>query len=302
MTTEYTGAERRSGDDRRLDNRRLGDRFAADAWRYSGQPNQRSGADRRSSIERRQESYSQSVQPLPLPEAVARVIDERRLRVVYQPIYQLKTGQVFAYEALARVDAPEFDSLLDLFRAASEAGMVGELGHLHRSQAVKHCPHEPLFINIFPTEFDYGLLVRPDDAIFRHKHSVYIEITESIPLSHFDQCHDVIQELREKGVMLAIDDLGAGFSNLKYIADLVPDIVKLDRNLISGVREGNRQAKLIRLMVSLCKDMGAKVVAEGIETIQELIVAERAGVDFCQGFLLGRPGPSPSGNPWPAFH
>ena len=73
------------------------------------------------------------------------------------------------------------------------------------------------------------------------------------------------------------------------------------RGLISGVREGNRQAKLIRLMVSLCKDMGAKVVAEGIETIQELIVAERAGADFCQGFLLGRPGPSPNGTPWPAF-
>ena len=301
MTGGYTGFERRSGDDRRLVNRRLGDRFAADSWRYSGQPNLRDGADRRSGIERRRESSGLSVQPLPWPEAVARVIEERRLRVVYQPIYQLKTGQVFAYEALARVEAPEFDSLLDLFQAASQVGLVGELGHLHRSQAVTHCPHQPLFINIFPAELDYGLLVRPDDAIFRHKHPVYIEVTESMPLSHFDQCHDVIGELRKKGVMLAIDDLGAGFSNLKYIADLVPEVVKLDRSLISGVREGNRQAKLIRLMVSLCKDMGAKVVAEGIETIHELIVAERAGADFCQGYLLGRPSPSPQAGSWPAF-
>ena len=301
MSVAYTGVERRSGDDRRLVNRRSGDRFAADAWRYSGQPNLRTVGDRRSGMDRRSRDTAQPVEPLPLPQAVARVIEERLLRVVYQPVYQLKTGKVFAYEALARVDAPEFDSLLDLFQAASKAGLVGELGHLHRSQAVTHCSNEPLFINIFPAEFDYGLLVRPDDAIFRHKHPVYIEITESVPLSHFEQCHDVIGELREKGIMLAIDDLGAGFSNLKYIADLAPEIVKLDRGLISGVREGNRQAKLIRLMVSLCQEMGAQVVAEGIETIHELIVAERAGVDFCQGYLLGRPSPSPQGGSWPAF-
>ena len=164
-----------------------------------------------------------------------------------------------------------------------------------------HCPDEPLFINIFPAEFDYGLLVRPDDAIYRHRHPVYIEITESVPLSHFELCNDVLGEIRKKGMMLAIDDLGAGFSNLKYIADLVPEIVKLDRSLIEGVKEGNRQAKLVRLMVSLCQDMGARVVAEGIETIHELIVAERAGVDFCQGYLLGRPSPSPKSSPWPAF-
>ncbi len=297
----YSGTERRSGDDRRLVSRRLGDRFAADAWRYSGQPNLRTGGDRRSGVERRQPPLNLPTNVLPLPQAVERVIQERLLRVVYQPIYQLKTGEVFAYEALARVDAPEFDNLLQLFQAASKVGLVGELGHLHRSQAVGQCPHTPLFINIFPTEFDYELLVRPDDAIFRHKHPVYIEITESVPLSHFEQCHDVIGELRKKGIMLAIDDLGAGFSNLKYIADLVPEMVKLDRGLIAGVQEGDRQSKLVRLMVSLCKDMGAKVVAEGIETIHELIVAERAGVDFCQGYLLGRPSPSPQGGSWPAF-
>lgn len=301
MSVAYRGKERRSGDDRRLGDRRTGDRFAADSWRYSGQPNRRSGSDRRVGVDRRQQSVGSLLEPLPLPDAVARVIEERLLRVVYQPIYELKTGKVFAYEALARVDSPEFDTLLDLFQAASGAGLVGRLGHLHRHQAVTQCPDEPLFLNIFPSEFDYGLLVRPDDAIYRHKHPVYIEITESVPLSHFEVCHDVIGELRKKGMMLAIDDLGAGFSNLKYIADLVPEIVKLDRGLISGVREGNRQAKLIRLMVSLCQQMGAQVVAEGIETIQELLVAERAGVDFCQGYLLGRPSPTPQGGSWPAF-
>lgn len=311
MTSAYDGPERRSGIDRRHSKRRTGDRFAADSWRFSGQPNRRSGEDRRDSSERRKFRRAEIASTLPLPEvargpdktaAAIGVIENRQLRVVYQPIYRLKTGHVFGYEALARVDSPEFDTLPELYQAASAAGHVGELGRLHRSQAIKHCPNQPLFINIFPSEFDYGLLVQPDDAIFRHQQPVILEVTESIPLEYFDQCHDVIRELRKKGIQLAIDDLGAGYSNLKYIADLVPDFVKLDRSLIQGVEEGNRQAKLLRMMVRLCKNMGARVIAEGIETIRELVVAERAGVDFCQGFLLGRPDPSPGGESWPAFH
>ncbi len=310
MSQPSSGAERRSGLDRRQVERRIGDRFAYDAWRYTGRQNRRTASERRSGIERRGLSVSAAVLEEPSPPvflpidktaAAIHVIEERQLQVAYQPIYDLKSGKVFAYEALARVESPAFENLIELFQIASEAGRVAELGRLHRTQAVSQCPMQPLFINIFPTELDYGLLVRPDDAIFRHKWPVYLEITESLPLSHFKQCKEVLSELRLRGMLLAVDDLGAGYSNLKYIADLAPDIVKLDRDLIIGVQEGNRQAKLVRALVRLCKEMGARVVAEGIETIDELIVAERAGVDFCQGYLLGRPGPSPRGETWPGF-
>jgi len=310
MAQRLEGAERRRGLDRRRGDRRIGDRFEHDAWRYSGRQELRRGVDRRRGVERRFESKS-SNEPEVTSEAIylpadktaaaIHVIEERQLQVAYQPIYNLKTGKVFAYEALARVESPAFENLIELFQVASEAGRVAELGRLHREQAVSRCPMQPLFINIFPTELDYGLLVRPDDAIFRHRWPIYLEITESLPLSHFKQCKEVLSELRLRGMMLAIDDLGAGYSNLKYIADLAPDVVKLDRNLIIGVREGNRQAKLVRAIVGLCSEMGARVVAEGIETIDELVVAERAGVEYCQGFLLGRPGPAPRGDPWPGF-
>ena len=310
MTGAFGSRDRRSGGDRRRTDRRIGDRFAHDAWRYSGRRELRRGIDRREGGERRSTNLRSSTTvdggvPAFLTAdktaAAIHVIEERQLEVAYQPIYDLGSGKVFAYEALARVESPVFDDLIDLFQIASEAGRVAELGRLHRHQAVSRCPMQPLFINIFPTELDYGLLVRPDDAIFRHRWPVYLEITESLPLSHFEQCKEVISELRRRGMMLAIDDLGAGYSNLKYIADLSPDIVKLDRNLIVGVREGDRQAKLVRAIVALCHDMGARVVAEGIETISELMVAERAGVEFCQGYLLGRPGPSPQGESWPGF-
>src|SRR5690606_19909865 len=126
--------------------------------------------------------------------------------------------------------------------------------------------------------------------IFWHNEEVYLEITESVPIHFFEQCHSVLAEARSKGVKLAVDDLGAGFSNLKYIADLAPDVVKLDRELIAGVSVGTRQHRLMRSLVRLCEDMGARVVAEGIETVEELRAVMEAGVHYGQGYLLARPG------------
>lgn len=232
-------------------------------------------------------------------EAVHQVVDYQELTVVFQPIVDLRSRKVFGYEALARCASPAFDSIPDLYRTATQAGRVGELGRLHRIQAVRECPHLPLFLNVFPNEFDHGWLVRPDDPVFRHKERVFLEITESVPLSHFDQCNSVLVEIRKKGLLLAIDDLGAGYSNLKYIADLEPHVVKLDRELVAGIRRATRQERLLQSIVRLAQEMGAKVVAEGIETSQELEAVQRAGADYGQGYLFARPAFPPPDVVWP---
>lgn len=233
-------------------------------------------------------------------DAVHRIIDEKLLRLAFQPILDMKTRKVFAYEALARSPLPIFESPVPLYQAAIRAGRVGEMGRLHRIQATKACPNWPLFININPNELDHGYLVRPDDPIFWHRQPVYLEITESAPLLYFEQCHNVLAEIRKKGVRLAVDDFGAGYSNLRYISDLTPDIVKFDRQLVSGIREGSRLYRLMRSLVRLCKEMGTQVVAEGVETVDELAAVETARVDFAQGYLLARPGlPLPQAT-WPA--
>ncbi len=231
--------------------------------------------------------------------AVHEVVDEGLFGVVYQPIVEIATRKIFGYEALARTISTEFESPEDLYRAAVQAGRVGELGRVHRALAVSQCPGWPLFINVFPNEFDSGWLVRPDDPIFSHRRPIYLEITESVPLSYFDQCHSVLAEVRKKGVSLVIDDFGAGYSNLKYIVDLEPDVVKLDRKLVAGVEAGSRQLRLLQSIVRLCKEMDAKVVAEGVETVAELAAVQLAGIDYCQGYLLARPGyPAPRVH-WP---
>lgn len=232
--------------------------------------------------------------------AIHRIIDEQLLRLAFQPIVDIKTRKVFAYEALARSPLPVFAGPQELYAAAVRSGRVGEMGRLHRIQATKACPDWPLFINVNPAEFDQGFLVRPDDPIFWHRHQVHLEITESAPLIYFEQCHSVLAEIRKKQVKLAVDDLGAGYSNLRYISDLAPDVVKLDRELVAGLKEGSRLFQLVRSLVRLCKEMGTKVVAEGIETVTELAAVEVARVDFAQGYLLARPGLPPPESTWPA--
>jgi EAL domain-containing protein (putative c-di-GMP-specific phosphodiesterase class I) len=103
----------------------------------------------------------------------------------------------------------------------------------------------------------------------------------------------VLRELRHKGAKVAVDDLGAGYSNLKYIADLAPEIVKLDRELIMGLTPNTRKFRLVKSIVELCNQQGARVVGEGIETSDELRAVIETGVHYGQGYLLARPAAQP---------
>ena len=125
--------------------------------------------------------------------------------------------------------------------------------------------------------------------MFLYEDGVFLEITESVPLSHYQHCHGMLGEIRRRGISLAVDDLGAGYSNLKYIADLAPEVVKLDRQLIASLRSETRLHVLVSSIVKLCDALGAKVVAEGIETVEELHAVIDAGAQYGQGFLLAMP-------------
>ncbi len=209
--------------------------------------------------------------------------------VALQPIIDLRAGSVFGVETLLRSFAPGFRSPIDILDQAVRAGFMGELGREIRTLAIAAAPDSRLFINVHPDEFSEGWLVRPDDPIYFHDHEVFLEITESVPLTHFDLCHSILREVRDRGVMLVVDDLGAGYSNLKYIADLAPEIVKLDRELVAKLDEQKRLRTLLLSLVRLCEDMGARVVAEGIETAEEMRIVVESGVHFGQGFFIAKP-------------
>ena len=218
--------------------------------------------------------------------------------IAYQPVVDLETFRVFGYEGLARSHAADFPSPLQIISGAIDESFMGELGRALRQLAVNECQDYPLFLNIHPAEFDEAWLVRPDDPMSTHLHDVYLEITETVPISHYRFCHSVLREIRSKGIMLAVDDLGAGYSNLKYIADLAPEIVKIDRQLIAGLTQRTRLHALVTSIVRLCCELGAKVVAEGIETAEELRAVVDTGTHYGQGFFLARPAyPAPLVSP-----
>lgn len=231
---------------------------------------------------------------------VRELIETRQIRVALQPIVDLRTHAVLAHEALMRTTSPTFRSPRELFDAAVRAGCCGELGRAIRVEAVAAGPDLALFLNVHPDELQERWLLELDDPIYRHAGEVYLEITESVPLSHFRLCKELLREIRERGIHLVIDDLGAGYSNLRYIADLHPSFVKLDRALITGLGTNPRMQRLVAAIVTLCESLDAQVVAEGIETPEELQAVCDAGVGYGQGFLLARPQPSPPDIYWPA--
>jgi EAL domain-containing protein (putative c-di-GMP-specific phosphodiesterase class I) len=217
------------------------------------------------------------------------VVEPSDLSVVFQPIVRLDSGKLFAYEALVRCRVPGFSPTV-LFEHALAERSTGRLGRSIREIAVPMCSGIPLFVNLHPSELEEGWLVRPDDPIVSHDHDIYLEITETAPLTHFDLCLSVLREVCSRvGAHLVVDDFGAGYSNLKHISDLEPRVVKLDRNLVEGLDRKRRQQKLVAATVRLCVELGALVVAEGIETPDEYSAVLDCGAQCGQGYLFARP-------------
>jgi EAL domain-containing protein (putative c-di-GMP-specific phosphodiesterase class I) len=211
------------------------------------------------------------------------------LSAVFQPIVSLANGKLFAYEALVRCRIPNFTPPV-LFERAAAMHATGRLGRMIREIAVPLCNGTPLFVNLHPNELQEGWLVRPDDPVFSHDDDIYLEVTESAPMTHFDLCQSVLHEVCGRaGVHLVIDDLGAGYSNLNLIADLEPRVVKLDRKLVQDLHRKPRQQKVVAMVVRLCEELGASVVAEGIETRDEFRACVDSGAQFGQGYLFARP-------------
>jgi EAL domain-containing protein (putative c-di-GMP-specific phosphodiesterase class I) len=224
----------------------------------------------------------------PPPDAIG--LTAKDIDVVFQPIVSVTTRRVFAYEALTRCRWPSLANPEVLFERASRASCCGRLGRIVRAAAMERAGSVPLFVNVHPDELSERWLVRPDDPVFFHDHDVYLEITESAAFTHYDVCVNVLREVRSRaGIFLAVDDLGAGHSNLKRVLDLEPRIVKLDRALVTGLDQSYRQQILVRHVVRLCMELGAEVVAEGIETADELSAVIDSGAHYAQGYLLGRP-------------
>jgi EAL domain-containing protein (putative c-di-GMP-specific phosphodiesterase class I) len=232
-------------------------------------------------------------------ERVVRAIEDRAFRIVFQPIFDLERGDVVGMEALARFsDLPERPP--NVWIAEAEAvGMLLDLELALAKAALDQLEALPsdvyLSLNLSPetamSDRLGGLLEVADPS------RIVVELTEHAPVADYDELRESLSSLRERGVRLAIDDAGAGFASLRHIVRLDPDVIKLDITLTRRIeRDPVRQALTVAL-VSFANQVGATVVAEGVETELQLEALRAAGIRFVQGFLLGPPGPAPAAEP-----
>lgn len=237
---------------------------------------------------------------LDLPDPAVRRRIETALRpgaigVVYQPVYSLATGDLAAVEALARFAGEPIRSP-DVWFADAHAVGLGEQLELAAIDAALRgadqlAPNIPLAINVSP-----GVLVQPGFASLVDLHpgrQLVVEVTEHAAVDDYHELTGVVSRLRERGVRLAIDDAGAGFASMRHIVRLVPDIIKLDMSLTRDIHLDPVRRSLATSLVGFAEEIGALVVAEGIEHIEELRTWQDLGAHAAQGYLLARPGPLP---------
>ncbi|MGZ4400455.1 MAG: EAL domain-containing protein [Gaiellaceae bacterium] len=220
---------------------------------------------------------------------------ERAMRMAFQPIYRLDDGQIIGAEALARFSDPPQRGPEEWFAEAGEVGLRVELELAAVRKALERLddlpPNVSLAINASPSTAMgvafHRLLAAADSA------RIVIEITEHAPVDDYDELNAALDRLRQIGVRLAIDDAGAGFASLRHILRLGPEAIKLDRSLIHGIANDRPQQALAVGLISFADKAGATIVAEGIETEEELEALRALGVRYGQGYLLARPGPLP---------
>ena len=222
-----------------------------------------------------------------------------QLTTVFQPVVELRRRKVLGYEALTRGPAGSvYQMPLRLFEMAKEVDLVFELDRKCRRRALAAAGALPagakLFVNVFPSamydpEFQGAALVRLAEAHGLSPDRVVLEITEREAIENYDVFAEALGELTRFGFSIAVDDVGAGYSGLEKIAHLNPRYLKFDRELIRNIDSSYIRREMTRALKAFADRIGSTIIAEGIERDGELQTLLELGIEFGQGFLLGRP-------------
>lgn len=236
----------------------------------------------------------------------------RRLHAVaYQPIVKLETGDLYEYECLFRPHMPMLpQSITAIILAAIDtdrsveldAFLIGSiLDHVaERDRARRADGGEPLriAINITPASlldprFEVAAMARLVRDAGIDPHQVTLECTEQQAVADMVPLQRAVKALRRAGFGFAIDDAGAGYASFALIAALRPTVIKIDRDIIAGIARDDARQALVEAFVSFGRRIGARLLAEGIEKRADLAMVTSLGVDYGQGYLLGKPAPEP---------
>jgi len=224
----------------------------------------------------------------------------------FQPLIELRTGRVSAVEALLRWQHPTQGLLPpDLFVPfAEESGLIGAIGTWVVSEAcLQHqrwrregVPIPRIAVNVSIGQLRRSHFVPTVQSAMAladmPRHSLEIEVTESVLLQGDQAANDAIGRLSKAGVLFAIDDFGTGYSSFSNLTTVPARVLKLDRSFITGAALGNERGAIVTAMINMAHALKKEVVAEGVETEDQLALLDSLGCDMVQGFLLCKPLPA----------
>jgi EAL domain-containing protein (putative c-di-GMP-specific phosphodiesterase class I)/DNA-binding response OmpR family regulator len=237
-----------------------------------------------------------------LRETFLEILRRRRIRTVYQPIFDLTTMEVMGHEALTRGPVETaFESPELLFQFAGDYEAVWELERLCIQSSAAHYAARPgglLFVNVEADSI--AALTAVSDTLaplLALPQQVVLEVTERSAIRDIPVFRDALGALRNQGFRIAIDDAGSGYASLQSIAELRPNYLKVANTLITGLHADTIKRDVVEMLVNLSRRIDAICIAEGIETPQDLEECRRLGIPYGQGFYLGVPEETPAAGP-----
>jgi len=230
------------------------------------------------------------------------ILQEGRLTTHYQPIVDMDRGSIMGYEALTRgpLDTA-FEVPEALFACSDSLHLSSELDDLCRRQALLNArgfaPDKKLFLNSLPETLGTpGLIERSLAAVLEEvalrPHHLVLEITERNAIEDFESFGRELERLRRIGFLVAIDDVGTGYSSLQTISEVPADFLKIDISLIKNLHQSLIKQDLVHSLLQVASRTRTRVIAEGIETAEEYQALRACGVRYGQGFYLARPAPA----------
>ena len=247
--------------------------------------------------------HLQAIQRLQIENNLRKALENKQFLIYYQPIVNLKTQEIEAFEALIRWQHPEQGLLTpDRFIGiAEEMGLILPIGEWVLQTVCQQLttwqadfPEQSLVVNInlSTQQLDEALLLKLGEALDGYgaqKNCLVLEITESMLVKDVESTRDLLNRFRAKGVDIVIDDFGTGHSCLRYLHQLPVSALKIDRGFISPVEPELRNRVIAESIISLCKSLGLRAVAEGVETSEQRDWLREIGCDAGQGFYFAKP-------------
>jgi diguanylate cyclase (GGDEF)-like protein/PAS domain S-box-containing protein len=249
---------------------------------------------------------ARAVERQSIEESLRRAVERQEFELHYQPKINIKTGAITGAEALIRWTHPTRGGIppADFIPIAEDCGLIVPIGRWVLRQACKQArawadaglPATAMAVNVSAMEFQNegflkGLLQILQESRW-HPGLLELEVTESVLMKHVEATIEVLQALRESGVQVALDDFGTGYSSLSYLRRFPIDSLKIDRSFVQQIAGGPDAAAIVTAVISMAQSLKLRVVAEGVETLQELQFLQARQCDEVQGYYFSRPLPA----------